>query len=453
MLERIWSRFISLIPVRNSDLVRTILVSVIYKVLNVVVQFVLIRITLSYLGSNDYGFWMVLSTIFTSFNIFDFGLGNGLRNKLTQSLSDHDYVSAKQYVSTTYLALTSIFTFIFLTGFVVWPFIDWNWVFNVTSIPKETVNLITLVTLAMFCLRLVTNLLTSILLAIHKADSVELINLIINTITLFSVLIVKWVQPISILFITTFLYGFIPVLVLIAASLYIFKKDVRIRPGTRHIKQEALSALKGLGSQFFVLQICSMIFVTAPSFIIAHLFSTTEVTTYTIVYRYLSLLIVLSNVIIVPYWSRITEAAHLSDFGWIRKAVLSLITLWLLGCLIATCLVLVSDWFFDLWLGEDNPKAPWVLTLVTAISVMVMIFNTIFSTVLNAISKIRLQLFLGVLVAGLSIPLMIIITKQFNFGLVTIPLTLILCMLPTLILQPLQYFKVIKGQARGIWDQ
>ncbi|MCK7523619.1 MAG: hypothetical protein MZV64_41275 [Ignavibacteriales bacterium] len=62
----------------------------------------IVPVTLNYLGKTEYGIWLTLASILSWLINLDFGLGNGLRNKLAEALALNDIKLARIYVSTAY---------------------------------------------------------------------------------------------------------------------------------------------------------------------------------------------------------------------------------------------------------------------------------------------------------------------------------------------------------------
>src|SRR3970040_2909317 len=69
---------------------------------NFLFNIILVRLTLDYLGQENYGVWVTLASVLSWFGYLDFGLGNGLRNNLAEAVAKKEYYLAKIYVSTTY---------------------------------------------------------------------------------------------------------------------------------------------------------------------------------------------------------------------------------------------------------------------------------------------------------------------------------------------------------------
>ena len=88
--------FIKSISSRSKNVIKNILLSVGVKAVNVLCSLVLVPLSLGYLSKEEYGIWLTISTMLLWISFFDIGLGNGLRNYLSEAIS-------KQF--STYLAL------------------------------------------------------------------------------------------------------------------------------------------------------------------------------------------------------------------------------------------------------------------------------------------------------------------------------------------------------------
>ena len=116
---------------------KNILASIVLKVVNVGLNFIYIPLLLDYLGQDDYGVWLTISSTVTWFGFFDIGLGNGLRNKLAIALANNDYTLAKKYISTTYAVLSIIALVVIIIFSFISRYLNWNSIFNTHSINPE----------------------------------------------------------------------------------------------------------------------------------------------------------------------------------------------------------------------------------------------------------------------------------------------------------------------------
>ena len=93
--------------------------SFVYKILSVFFSFLIVRFMLQYLGIELYGVWSVLLVLISWIIFFDFGIANGIKNKVSQSLANDDILSARQYISTGYIALFIFVLVIYLLFFII----------------------------------------------------------------------------------------------------------------------------------------------------------------------------------------------------------------------------------------------------------------------------------------------------------------------------------------------
>ena len=85
------------------------------KVLSVLIEFYLISLILSYVGSLKFGIILIMFSLLGWFGILDFGLGNALRNNIGKNLVIKNNKLIKKLISTCYALsfLISIILFIF----------------------------------------------------------------------------------------------------------------------------------------------------------------------------------------------------------------------------------------------------------------------------------------------------------------------------------------------------
>jgi len=72
---------------------------------------------------------------------------------------------------------------------------------------------------------------------------------------------------------------------------------------------------------------------------------------------------------------------------------------------------------------------------------------------INGVGKIRLQLWGGMITALTVIPLNILLAKIFGLGPAGVSLGMALSLLPWGFVWQIQMRKILKGEARGIWDK
>jgi O-antigen/teichoic acid export membrane protein len=126
--------------------------------------------TITYVNSTQYGIWLTLSSIVGWVSYFDFGLGNGLRNKFAESKAKGETGLARQYVSTAYMLMILIAGGLFILIETANCFLDWTTILHVNSSYYEELRAVFAVLIVFFCLNIVVTLFANILRADQKPD-------------------------------------------------------------------------------------------------------------------------------------------------------------------------------------------------------------------------------------------------------------------------------------------
>lgn len=396
---------------------RNVIYSFILKGLGILISLLLIPITLNYLNRYEYGIWITLNSILTWVNYFDIGLGNGLRNKLTEALATKDYNLGKAYVSTTFVLLGIIAICIGVIVTILNCFIDWNHLLNVD---KSVQNLSQITTIVIWCLCMTFVFRTVGVIYIAYQD------IWINNLLTFLGSIVSFIWIFILTKFTTgsllnvaIAYSLSPLAVYIVAYWIVFyKHHPELQPSYINIKLNRYSKeIGGLGVKFFILQLTSLIVFSTSNFIISRLFTPNEVTPYNIAYRYFNAIIMSFYMITAPLWSAITDALKQKDVNWITSSIRKMGIYCCVFSLISFIFVAISQPIFKIWIG-NSIYIPYSLSISLAIYSSVLMWATIVSSFSNGIGDLRLQLWSSISSAILFIPLAIILSKYGVEGIV-----------------------------------
>lgn len=429
---------------------KNILFLFIFNGFNFIFNLLLVRLTLDYLGKTEYGVWLTLSSILTWFNYLDFGLGNGLRNKLAEALANDDLKSAKIYVSTTYAIFSSIIILVIIIFIILYGFINWLEIFKAPTYLKDELNTLILLSVIFFLIQFVLRLLTFIINADQKTALNGFFSFGINLLTVGLVFILLKTSSPSIL-----LLGagstFIPIIVFVAASFIIFgKKYKAISPSLKFVRFSNTKDLLGLGTQFFVIQIAGLILFATDNLIITQLFGPADVTIYNVAYKYFNYIPIIFFVILTPMWSAYTEAFIKNDFAWIKNAVNKIFKIWILLGVVVIIMILSADWIYSVWL-DSKIKIPIMLTILMGLFAIISNWNNIFTYFINGVGKIRIQLYSSIFVAIINIPLSIFFAKNLGMGISGVIAATCVCIAFGSIWAPIQYSKIVNKKATGIW--
>ncbi len=437
---------------RTINITKHIGLSFLFKLGAILANFMLVPITINYLGTTNYGIWLIITSFVGWFTFFDVGLGHGLRNKFAEAKAKGDMNLVKAYVSSAYFTLTLISIALFFLFFTTNFFIDWTQVFNTEKGLEEKLSFLMLIVFSFFCLQLIFKLITTI----YTADQKPSISVLVNFLTQFISLITVWLllkYTDSSLFLFGLVISLIPILILIGFNLFSFRgvyKD--FSPTIKLWKKKYIKDIFGLGVKFFIIQIAAVILYTTDNLIITHLFSPKEVVPYNLSLKYFSIISMSFSIIVAPYWSAITDAYTKKDFKWIKTAMKNLLKFVGFFSIITIIMVVFAKPFYKFWLG-DAIFISGSLSLFMGIFVLLSISVQPFVFFINGTGKIKLQLILGSIMAVINIPLSIFLAKNLDLGSKGVILATIICCILTIIFYPIQYIKIINNKAKGIWNE
>lgn len=436
---------------RSSLIIKNVAFSFIIKGWSAIVVLTLVPITLKCLGEYSNGVWLTISSIMLWIDNMDIGLGNGLRNKLAVHLAHDEIDKAKSLISSTFAMLTIIMipTMILLL-LLIW-FCDIYHILNVDPRHIENLNSVLAICVVMACTTFIFKLIGNFYMGLQLPAINNLLIACGQTLILLGTFIVYRNGSHSLMHITL-VNTFAPLAVYLIAYPYTFwYRYPHLRPAVNLINlQEACGVIK-MGVQFFVIQISGALLFMTSNVMISKLFSPAMVTPYQIVYRYFSIILVAFTVICMPFWNATTDAYERRDIPWILHASqkLQILMMALMLCLIA--MVMISPWVYDVWIGEEICIDYW-MSIMMAIYIFILIYSMCYSYFINGIGKLRLQMIVSVSAAQIFIPLAYIVV-QASGSIISFMTVMCLVNLPGLIVNIIQFKKLINGKAKGIWNK
>lgn len=424
--------------------------SFLIKIFGIGTSLLLIRLTLNYLNESEYGIWLALNSVLLWINSFDIGLGNGLRNKLSEALAKNDYVNAKKYITTAYFIIILLMLGIFFIFTLANHFIDWYQILNINPNSVKDIGSVVIMAFGCFCVTFVLKLIGSILLAQQKAAVENLLIMLGQVLSLIIIVIlIKTVK--GDLFYVAFAYSISPAIIYAVSYPFVFSGNNRkLIPNIKYIDKSYIKPLLGLGGQFFVLQISGLIIFSTSSILIANLFGPELVTKYNIAFRYFNVVPLVFSIVLIPIWSATTEAYVKNDIEWIKKSKRKINLLLLATFIGLVVMVVISDYVYEIWIGKDI-EIPFMLSAALGVYIFLIISSLCYSSFLNGIGKLRVQMMNTIFSAVIFIPLNYLLCDY--FGVLGIVLSLIAVNLSGLVINIIQFNLIINSRAKGIWNK
>lgn len=435
---------------RSNRAKKNILGGLLIRGLNIGLGLLIVPITINYLNPTKYGIYITLTSLVAWFGFFDIGFGNGLRNRFAEAIAKGEHKLAKTYVSTTYALLIIIISIFLIVFYFLNFFINWLSILNASddqALGKE-LHYLAIVVFTSFGMTFVLNLITVILNADQRGALSSVFDLIGKSLSLLFIYILTQTTDSSLLSLGLVYSGISP-LVLAVASFWFFNGRYRIyRPSLTLVDFSKAKDLFSIGAKFFFIQIAGILLYQTNNMIISQLFGPAMVTPYSVSFKYFSVLMMGWMIIIGPFWSAITEAWTKKDIIWIKNIMNKLMFGWGILLFIGFAMLIASDRVFKFWINKDFTVPIWV-SILTLSWVLLNTWNGIFSHFLNGVGIIKLQLYLGLTVAFLNIPLALLLGK--SIGIEGVLLANVALALLQSFIFPLQYLKIIENKASGIW--
>ena len=394
---------------RTSLLRKNILGSFLIKGWSAVVVLLMVPVTLKCLGEYKNGVWLTISSILMWIDYMDIGLGNGLRNKLAAHLAHGETERAHSLVSSTFAMLTYIMIPILAILLILVALLDTYGFLNVSPGKVPDLDAVLMVTISFVCSTFIFKLIGNFYMGLQLPAVSNLLVAIGQTLALAGCYLVYLSGSHSLMHIALVNTAAPFLTYVLAYPVTFYYKYPQLRPQYKLVNLSEAKSVMTMGVKFFVMQISSVVLFLTSNILISKLFSPAMVTPYQIAYRYFSLMLVAFTVICMPFWSATTDAYERCDMAWIRSA---------------------------------NKKMN-VMTLLILIS---------YSYFINGIGKLWLQLVFTVSAAILFIP-MAYFTARWSHNIIWFMAVMCLVNLPGLVVNRMQFQKLINGTAKGIWNR
>ena len=415
------------------------------------VVLLMVPVTLHCLGEYKNGVWLTISSLLLWIDNMDIGLGNGMRNKLTFYLAQDNVLGARSLISSTFAMLTVIIipTLIILL-ILIWTTDTYKF-FNVDVSQVGHLKEVLMITVILVCTTFVFKLIGNFYMGLQLPAVNNLLISLGQTIALLGTYIVYLSQSHSLMMIAIVNTGASLLVYLISIPITFYCLYPNLRPSLKLIKLHEAKEVASMGVQFFIMQISSLILFATSNILISNFFSPSMVTPYQITYRYFSVFMVIFTVICIPYWNATTDAYTRGDIKWIRQATgkLKIMTIAILIGLMF--MVAVSNYVYDFWIGE-KVNISFQMTIVMALYIFILIYSMRYSYFINGIGTLRLQIIFTTGAAILFIPLAYWIT-MWKHDIIYFMLVMCAINIPGVIVNRIQFQKLINGSATGIWKK
>jgi len=395
------------------------------------------------------GVWFTVLSILSWILNFDMGIGNGLRNNLTKSIALNEKEITKEYISSAYWMLGFVVFVFFILGSILFHFINWNTVFNVSTItiPSKDMEDVVQYTFLGIMLQFFLRLISAVLYAIQKSAINNLVALLSKVFELFIIILIPSTTPIQNIRILSLVHIFTINIPLLITTLIVFFGPLKSsRPNLRFFKKDKAREVLSLGGIFFLCQILFMLIANTNEFFIAQYTQPNNVVSYQIYNRLFTLGSMIFMVILTPIWSAVSKAVAEKDYIWLQKLHRNLSKLAILSILFEFFLILIVQEIINFWLKENAIQVDYFYALIFALFGSVMIYQSTVSVFANGTGRMKIQAIsyaVGIFAKVIIIHVGITLTNEW----IVVVLANMLILIPYCVIQEIDLRKFLRISA------
>ena len=404
------------------------------------------------------GIWFTMLSVLNWIIMFDFGIGNGLRNKLAVTLYNGEKEKSQEYISSAYVSITGVAVLIGLIYMVMQYFLNWNSILNISmdSISSSTLRQSMNIIIIGILFRFVVGLSNSILYAMQKSALNNFLVLITNFLIYIYVMFAPNDTPEKNLLNLSFAQSILSNVPLLVVTFYLFLQPLKdMAPNLKKFKKTSAFEVLNIGVNLLWLQVVAMVVLSTHPFLITRLVGPQQVVEYNIYYRVYTTIASILSLALTPIWSAVTKAQGQKNYHWIKKLYGLLLIFPVITIALDVLMLPVLQIFFDFWLGNAsirvNASAVISMTIFSALYVL----HNVNTSVNNGLSYFKVQNILMSIAAILMIPCSILFCRLMgNWTGVIVACSVVI--LPYEFIQPwatMKYFSRIENKKSAISEQ
>ncbi len=364
-----------------------------------------VPMTLPYLGPERFGVWMTVSSIAAFLSFLDFGIGNGMINRIAEANVKSEKEQLAFVATHGLVVLLIIGVLIALATYPLVTYLPWEKFIKLEETQNAAEISLTLTVFhVLFAISIPLSGILKIYQGLQMAWQSHLIRGLASVLSLIAVYVLAEQQAgIPELLIATYgIQTVFPVFLLFSLTR---KKIIRISAlkNTGWVTQSFM--LFKSGGLFLILQVGGLLVWSVDSIIIAATLGAASVTQFVLVQRIFQFVLVPIGIATSPLWGAYADAQARGDELFIartlRKTMIFTIAISFLSLLI---LSLLSPKIFEVWIGHADYVPPTLIWIYAGL-VFLMAIGSTFSVFMNGTGKLRVQVILITIFCVTVIPL------------------------------------------------
>jgi O-antigen/teichoic acid export membrane protein len=368
---------------RNRRIIITGISGLLVKFVSLGINLISVPLTLSYLGAEQYGIWMSITSILIFMNFADLGLGNGLLNEIANSKANKSEIQAKKAVSSTFFILALISVFLLIIFCIFSYFIDWNVFFKIkNTILNNEVHQTLIVVFVIFLFNLPLGIIQRIQEGYQEGYKYQFF-LIIGSLLSFLGILISVNFKLSLPWLVLLFSSGQLLATLFNGYLLFYKNKKYLIPRYKNFDILVGKKIIRRGIVFFILGLFTLIGNSSDNLVIAKLLGFSSIASYEVVKK-MFLFSTLSQLLIQPLWPAFAEAIASGDLKWAKNTLNKALLSTMLSCAIFTLpLLLFGKTIIHAWVG-DKVRVDFMLLLGYYLFGIFSNYGGVMSTLLNS---------------------------------------------------------------------
>ena len=363
----------------------------VYRVFSVVLNLLSTALLVKILGIEMFGTYTAIFSIIAWALLMDMGIGKGLRNHVTVSLTQQNRIEARRLISSAYISSLMLALIFILACSVVFLFAPEIVSLNApASVERRDLIYFCWIMSIILALRFYLSLLDQILYASHQSDIValsSLITTIIFTVILLFLMVTSHQPNLALVasgFCLSLLLGYCVI------YFWFFKSNSDLIPTIQLFSLKKFRVLFTTGYKIFLIQIGFFLIFGLDRLILLNYSNPTDAAMYDILYKLMTVLLFPFTVLSQPLWSSFITAFQKNDTPWIRTVYLKLYVIILAMFVGSIFISIFTNQITEIWLGE-NFAIKFHTAFMMGIVMLLFIWSNLHSEFLLGNGMIRVE--------------------------------------------------------------
>lgn len=382
---------------------------------SVVVGMLVVPITLGYLGKAQYGLWMAITAFVAWAALFDFGLLNGLVNRIAESYGRDDRDAARAYFSSALVLLTGAATVLLIAAFVAFPLVPWRHLFAVRDgLSDREIGLSVVAALGCAAFAMPLAVVRQVYVGYQRAYVGALFSVGGSVAMLVGV--VAGVRLGASLPVLVFLLGGPGVIAVAANLVWMLGREMPwLRPSLRTISVPAIRRLVSTSTPMFLFQVGALLVNETQAIVLAHRTGLEVVAEYSIVWRVYVLAVGLVSMATASFAPAFREAYERGERGWCVRSFRRILEL-RMGLALggSAVLAVAGNVMLRVWLRRSDVQFSTHVWLVLAAMCIVAVWAAAFGEILNIMDRVWPQVWMVIAQGAATVALTAILGARFG---------------------------------------